>query len=834
MELWPAPRRPNGRARRQADTSREADRRRETGDSRETDNLEQMTPTTTPAALDPTGAEERGGAAGGGRLEGLREFLHHPIAAFSLTALAVIGAAVWPRVISAVTGHTVADRTQATLTGALVAAGALWGALECLRGAEERRGDRRSAAWLLFGAGGLAWAVGAAVAVMDGVAPVGGPGLGTATGFLQFAGSAAVLAGTMLIPADSPPTLLRRIDLSLVLTAVLVALWAVAVPLMLDRPPDSTSRAAIALMGAAWIVSSASVTMRAPPHHHSEVRGLVWALLAGGLASILTANGFPEHAVDLRSGTADLLWLIMGLTLAVSARRLRHPWVYSSDVTRAADRLHGWLPGTATVAALAIVAVAQYLGERLDPMMMTLGALVVVLSGARGLLMHVHNQSLFKRLMRIADELGRTSRRDDLTGLGNRLALEERLGQALRRQPPEGVSVFFIDIDNFKGVNDSLGHDSGDDLLQVLADRLVGVLGADVFRVGGDEFVAVREDLDGRSAEAVAAAIVAALGPPVQIGAHRVPSGASVGMARSEPRQDGDRRPDDPHLLLRRADLALYRAKELGRGQWAAYEPWLQERADRRLSLQQGLHEALADGQIEVFYQPVVHLRSGELAGAEALVRWVSPAFGVLLPHEFVPLAHEAALMPAIGEQVLHTVLGHMAGSPGEHLWVAVNLSEDEVVHPGTVERFRCALADSGVDPTRLHVEVTERIVLDPAARSVLNALADLGIRICIEDFGSGPTSLRYLSGFSALTLKIDRSFLGAIGRSRDDRTILAAVVDLAHELGLGVAAEAITTERQAEELLEMGIEEGQGWHFGQAVRWPELLRGQGTQEVIA
>jgi diguanylate cyclase (GGDEF)-like protein len=386
--------------------------------------------------------------------------------------------------------------------------------------------------------------------------------------------------------------------------------------------------------------------------------------------------------------------------------------------------------------------------------------------------------------------------------------------------------VLFIDIDNFKQVNDSLGHDAGDELLKVLAGRLTEVMGADVFRVGGDEFVAVREDLDSRSAEAVAAAVVAALGPPVQIGAHRFPTGASVGLARSEPRADGRRQPDDPQLLLRRSDLALYRAKELGRGQWAAYEPWLQERADRRLTLQQGLREALERQEFEVFYQPVHALSTGALIGAEALVRWVSPAFGVLLPHEFVPLAREAALMPALGEVVLDTVLGDVAsgGGSGSGLWVAVNLSEDEVLHPTLSRRLTSQLNAYGVPPERLRLEVTERVVLDPTAREVLNGLAEAGLGMTIEDFGSGPTSLRHLSSFRKLTLKMDRSFLGAVGRPRDDLTILGAMVGLAHELGLTTAAEAITTSRQAEDLMGLGVDEGQGWHFGQAIRWSELV----------
>jgi diguanylate cyclase (GGDEF)-like protein len=750
------------------------------------------------------------------------ELLHRPVTAWVLVSGAALLAVVWPWLHSMFTGTAPSGALWTRVTGTMVVLAGAWAGVEVLRSTVPWHGDRRRRAWSIVGGGVMSWTLGATAAVLTGRPHLGGPGHGLAVELLQLVGALVVVAGAATIPSDATPSIERRIDLALVVTAVLVALWAVALPLLLDEPPGTPARAVAALLGAAWIITAAGIAMRAGPHHHSELRGLVYALLAGGTALMASSGISPAPAYTATGSVTDLLWLTMGLALVTSGRRLRRPWVDSPDNRRAVERLHAALPAAATVAALALVAVAQRRERALDPVMMALGALVVVLSGARGLLMHLHNRSLFARLLSSAEELTRTSRRDPLTGLGNRLALEERLGIALRHHEPPGTSVFFIDIDNFKRVNDSLGHEAGDELLQVLAERLIGVMGADVFRVGGDEFVAVREDLDGRSAEAVAAAVVASLGPPVQIGAHRFPTGASVGLARSERRADGPRQPDDPQLLLRRADLALYRAKELGRAQWAPYEPWLQERADRRLTLQQGLRDAIEDREFEVFYQPVHALGTGDLVGAEALVRWVSPTFGVLLPHEFVPLANEAALMPAIGEVVLEAVLADLRDDD-RRLWVSVNLSEDEVLHPAVAPRLVERLEACGVEPGRLRVEVTERAVLEPTAREVLNQLAARGLGICIEDFGSGPTSLRHLSSFSDLTLKMDRSFLGASGRQRDDLTILAAVVDLAHELGLRCAVEAITTAAQAEDLRGLGVDEGQGWHFGQAVRWSEL-----------
>ena len=760
-----------------------------------------------------------------------RELLHRPVTAWVLVFAAAILAIGWPWLYSTLTGTAPSGASWTRVTGAMVVLAGAWAGVELLRNSVPWRGDRRRRAWSLVGAGVISWTLVAAGSLLAGSPHLAGPGHGLTADSLRLIGATVVVCGAAMIPSDATPSIERRIDLALVVSAVLVALWAVALPLLLDEPPDTVARALAALLGAAWIISSASIAMRGGPHHHSELRGLVYALLGGGMALMVSSDLPTAPAYTAAGAVSDLLWLTMGLALVNSGRRLRRPWVDSPDNRRTVEQLHATLPAAATVAALALVAIAQRRERTLDPVMVALGALVVVLSGARGLLMHLHNRSLFAQLLAGAEELTRTSRRDPLTGLGNRVALEERLGVALRHRTQPGTSVFFIDIDNFKRVNDSLGHDAGDELLRILAERLTGVLGTDVFRVGGDEFVAVREDLDGRSAEAVAAAIVAALGPPVQIGAHRFPTGASVGLARSERRADGARQPDDPQLLLRRADLALYRAKELGRAQWAPYEPWLQERADRRLTLQQGLRDAIERREFEVFYQPVHALGTGALVGAEALVRWVSPAFGVLLPHEFVPLANEAALMPAIGQVVLDSVLADLRGGD-RGLWVAINLSEDEVLHPAMAGRLVGRLDACGVEPQQLRVEVTERVVLDPTARDVLNHLASSGLGICIEDFGSGPTSLRHLSSFNDLTLKMDRSFLGAPGRQRGELTILAAVVDLAHELGLRCAAEAITTARQAEDLEGLGVDEGQGWHFGQAVRWNELNRGCAAGEA--
>jgi diguanylate cyclase (GGDEF)-like protein len=758
----------------------------------------------------------------------LRELLRRPAVAAAMITTATVLAISWPWILSRITGSFPDDSERAWGSGALAVAAGAWAGFECIRGSATRRGgsgrtNRTALAWSAIGTGMAIWSAGTAWVVIDGGVPVAGPGNPVVSQILQLVASLVILIGVAAIPGDDSTSVGRLIDIAIVATAVLAGIWALALPLLPDEAPETLTRSLFALMGAAWIVASATLATRATPHLHSELRGLTYALLAGGLA-LMIASGIRESAGYTGSAAmSDLLWLTMALALVVSGRRLRRPWVDTVESVHVMVRIHSALPAFATFAALGLIAITQRQDGSLDPVMMTFGILVVVFSGARGLLMSSRNRSLFARLLTTADELRRTIRTDPLTGLGNRLALEDRLDAALERRSSAGTSVFFIDVDNFKRVNDSLGHDAGDELLQLLAARLTGVMGTDVFRIGGDEFVAVREDLDSSSAEAVAAALVAALGPSVQIGAHSFPTGASVGLARSETRADGPRTPDDHQLLMRRADLALYRAKELGRAQWAPYEPWLQDRADRRLGLQRDLDQAIDRHEFEVLYQPVHSLATGKPLGAEALLRWVSPEFGVIIPHEFEPLVNETALRTAMFDARFDLVLADLAEEPHGELWIAFGMDEEELAHPGIAARLLGDLAASGVDPTRMRIETSEQAVLSPAVREALDELVEGRVRICIKGFGTGPSSLSFLSRFTALTLKLDRSLLGSLGPESSDLRVLTAVVELAHELGLGCAADAIATSRQAAELRRLGVDEGQGWHFGPAMRWNEL-----------
>lgn len=747
---------------------------------------------------------------GSGRAPGTADPAWYYLLTLSLLATTL----VWPMAFEAITGTTVNREMRARLTGLMVAAAVGAAGLRILLSVLRSR-PRVTTWWILIGLGCVVWAAGAVAAVSAGLSPVGGPGLGALPVGLHLAGVVMILAGTASLPGSLPLSRSGLLDLATVLLAVMAVLWSTTLPLYADPGSSTLSRVAIATLGSVSVMAGASIVLRKMLGRHVELRGLVWALILGGVAMVIVAPRAPEAIYNPASRTADALWTAMGAALFASGLRLQGGTKTTPVGLLRVERVQGFLPGAATI--VGIIAVATHegvLGDR-DPIMAALGLALLAVSSFRAAVMHVQNVEIFNRLQGSALALAKVGREDSLTGLGNRLALEERLDVALKSQSPDGVSVFFIDIDNFKEVNDSLGHVAGDTLLQILAQRLTDVLGGEVYRVGGDEFIAVREDMDLAGIEGLAEQIVEALNPPVQIGLHRVPSGTSVGVARSTVRTDGNRNPDDAQLLLRRADLALYRAKELGRSQWAGYEPWLQDRADQRLTLQQNLKRSIDEQQLGLQFQPIVDLETNTVVGAEALVRWTTNDFGMLLPAEFIPLFAEAGLMPQLGTLVFQKALTALAEATMFTGFISVNLSREESAVPTVLTSMLSALDATHTDPSRVRLEVTERNVLDPSARRMIRQATASGIGVCIEDFGTGPTSLRHLADFDNLTLKMDRSFLGTFGRNHDDKVILRAVSELAEGLAFTVGAEAVASARQAEVLRDLGVKQAQGWFFG-------------------
>jgi len=417
---------------------------------------------------------------------------------------------------------------------------------------------------------------------------------------------------------------------------------------------------------------------------------------------------------------------------------------------------------------------------------------------------------------------------DALTGLPNRGLLDEHLQLALRdaRRTGNKVAVIFMDLDYFKSVNDTLGHATGDILLCQAAKRLASCL-RDVdtlARQGGDEFVVVLQGIrHAQDAARVAGKMIDALDQPFDLNGQQAHIGASAGITIYP--DDGG----DSQSLYRNADLAMYRAKSAGRNNFQFYEPSMTEKAIRRRELEIDLRHALASdqGQLDVHYQPIVDLASGELAGAEALLRWRHPARGSIAPAKFIPLAEETGLINPLGRWVIERVCGDVAGlaAAGHPLTVSINLSSRQVHNGLAIDELADILARHALPAGSLAFEITEGLLLADAeaTRGWLKAARDLGIRIDLDDFGTGYSSLAYLKRFPIDRLKIDRSFVGDMMADRDSLTLIETILAMARGLRLEVVAEGIEHEDQRASLRELGCRYGQGYLIGRPMPLAEL-----------
>jgi diguanylate cyclase (GGDEF)-like protein len=413
---------------------------------------------------------------------------------------------------------------------------------------------------------------------------------------------------------------------------------------------------------------------------------------------------------------------------------------------------------------------------------------------------------------------------DALTDLANRVLLNERLEDALTRvHRNEIVAIHHIDLDQFKAVNDTLGHPAGDKLLKMVADRLRRLVRESdtIARMGGDEFAIAQVAIaDPADATDLAQRIIKSMSEPFDIDGRQAVVGASVGIAVGP--GDGSS-PDD---LLRNADLALYRAKGDGRGTFRFFESEMDLQMQARRILEQDLRKALPAGEFELYYQPVVNLASNEVSGFEALIRWNHPEQGVVAPGAFIPLAEDIGLIVPIGEWVIRQACATAARWP-EDLHVAVNISAIQFRNPGLLQVIIGALAASGLPATRLEIEITETVLLQDkeTTLAILHQLRALGVGIAMDDFGTGYSSLTYLQCFPFDKIKIDRSFVKDITENTGSLNIVRAVAALANGMGMTATAEGVETREQLDKITSEGCTEVQGFLFSKPLPVHEIER---------
>lgn len=413
---------------------------------------------------------------------------------------------------------------------------------------------------------------------------------------------------------------------------------------------------------------------------------------------------------------------------------------------------------------------------------------------------------------------------DALTGLPNRTLLDERLEHAVAHaKRGEIVATHLLDLDYFKNINDTLGHPVGDKLLRMVADRLRRLVqeGETVARMGGDEFAIVQVQVAQPSdATALAQRVIEGVSEPYEIDGHQVVVGASVGISVSV--TDGP----SPDLLLRNADLALYRAKSGGRGTLRFFEPEMDAQMQARRLMESDLRRALVEHEFEVHYQPIVNLQSNEISAFEALIRWQHSERGMVSPAAFIPLAEEIGLIVPLGEWVLRTACSAAARWP-DHTKICVNLSPVQFRSRGLVEVVIGALATSGLRPGRLELEITETVLLadTEATLAVLHQLRGLGVRIAMDDFGTGYSSLSYLQTFPFDRIKIDRSFVKGVAEDIGSLNIVRAVAALAKGIGMATTAEGVETQEQLDAVKAEGCTEMQGFLFSRALPSRDIER---------
>jgi diguanylate cyclase (GGDEF)-like protein len=537
-----------------------------------------------------------------------------------------------------------------------------------------------------------------------------------------------------------------------------------------------------------------------------------WLLLMAAFVTMLVADllyallGMPDAGTA--SGLLDLGWISSYGLIAAAAVHPGMRWLEAepeTDPVRAA-RMRVLMITAACAAPLVLLLVAPHRVEAVTAVVGVSGFVVLVLTAVRSHLTAEHNREA-------AEELAYRATHDSLTGLANRASLMDNLVLATRRAARAGRScaVAFLDLDDFKVVNDSLGHAQGDQVLCRVADRLRSATraGECIARLGGDEFVVILEDLDGiDGALSAAQRLVDVLGAPYEVADAQFVLRASIGIV-----PDAQRHVDGVDALLRDADLAMYEAKATSKGRVCVFDPAMHERAVELLERKSTLARAVTDGELRVEYQPMFDALDGRQVGAEALVRWERGGI-VVPPADFVPLAESTGEIVAIGEWVLARAVADLAELGPSPLVVSVNVAARQLHEPAFATHVERIVADAGVAPDRVVLELTESALLepDPIVDANVSRLGDAGFALAIDDFGTGYSSLAYLKRLAVDWIKIDRMFVQDLAGDENDRTLVRTIIRMAAELGIGVIAEGVETREQLDLLAAMGCGSVQGF----------------------
>ena len=674
--------------------------------------------------------------------------------------------------------------------------------------------ERRSWAWLCVACS--AWATGQAVwSWYEVVRAAEVPSLSVADlGFLAF--PVATCVALVVHPATGSARGRTRRVLDALMATVSLALvaWETAVGAVLRSGADSTASLAVSL--AYPVMDVAVLLLTVLTLSRSRAGRTPLALVALGLVALAgsdSAFAYLSATSSYTGGLVDLGWFVGFVLIALAATA--PPAADTGPAVAAADEATGYLPYLPVLLALGATLVVQLCGSPVPTGQLLLAATVVVLLLTRQYLALRENSELTRRLAAREAQLHHQAFHDGLTGLANRALFQDRLEHALELHARDlrPMSVLFLDLDDFKVVNDTLGHASGDELLRRVADRVLGAVraGDTVARLGGDEFAVLLED--GAEPTVVAEKVLASLARPVLLGSEPLQVRASVGVFALEA---ADARLPAGELLAH-VDTAMYCAKRAGKGRLAVYRPGmaLEEHADRELT--EALRAAVSDGGVHLEYQPVVDLRSGAVRGLEALARW-EHAGRPVPPDVFVPLAQRCGLLPELTEAVLDQAFAQLvvwSRTPGlQDAWLAVNVSAAQLAAPSFAPSVLARLARTGTAADRLVVELTESdtFVDRQVGRDAVARLRRIGVGVSLDDFGTGYASLAQLSSLPIDAVKVDRSFIAQLEVDARQAAFLPALLHLAHDLGVEIVVEGIERPAQLAELQRLGYPLGQGY----------------------